>query len=177
MEGGESLAKMLDEISKNLYKTLTPNQKSLLNKVSVNGFDVVNANSGGHKCITNISGLNFMYTKSFNNAKREVDANLLPITNYNGNNKFVKDLQGKLIKYGRLSDKQIEVATKQIEKETGPITPVEQVKDRSFVDLVKDIQGEFVNVLKDKVRQSKSVNEGVMRITKQFIKTNPFKVK
>jgi hypothetical protein len=83
MEGGESLAKILDEISKGLYKTLTPKQKSLLSKVSVNGFDVVNANSGGHKCITNISGLNFMYTKSFNDTKKEVDANLLPIVDYN----------------------------------------------------------------------------------------------
>lgn len=176
MEGGESLAKILDEISQGLYKTLSPKQKSLLNKVSVNGFDVIEANSGGHKCITNISGLNFMYSKNFKDGKKEVDSNLLPIVNYNGNNKFVKELQGKLIKYGRLSDKQIEVATNQIEKEMGPITPVEEVKDRKYVDLVADIQAEFVKVLKDKVRQSKSVNEGVTRITKQFIKTNPYKI-
>jgi isochorismate hydrolase len=76
-----------------------------------------------------------------------------------------------------LSDKQIEVATNQIEKEMGPITPVEEVKDRRFVDLVADIQKEFVSVLKNKVKQSKSVNEGVKRITKAFIKSNPYKIK
>jgi hypothetical protein len=177
MEGGESLAKILDEITQGLYKTLSPKQKSLLNKVSVNGFDVIEANSGGHKCITNISGINFMYSKSFSDPKKVVDSNLSPIVNYNGNNKFVKELQGKLIKYGRLSDKQIEVATNQIEKEMGPITPVEEVKDRRFVDLVADIQKEFVSVLKNKVKQSKSVNEGVKRITKAFIKSNPYKIK
>ena len=31
----------------------------MLDKITVPAWDVIQANSGGHKCITNISGLNF----------------------------------------------------------------------------------------------------------------------
>ena len=41
------------------WPKLSEKQKSLLDRVGVTAWDVINSNSGGHKCITNISGLNF----------------------------------------------------------------------------------------------------------------------
>jgi hypothetical protein len=32
----------------------------ILDKINVNAWDLIQANSGGHKCITNISGLNYL---------------------------------------------------------------------------------------------------------------------
>jgi hypothetical protein len=41
------------------YKSLSDKEVKALKLISINGWDMVQANSGGHKCITNISG--FMY--------------------------------------------------------------------------------------------------------------------
>jgi hypothetical protein len=32
----------------------------MLDKISINAWDLIQSNSGGHKCITNISGLNYL---------------------------------------------------------------------------------------------------------------------
>jgi len=42
------------------FKDLTEDEMSLLDKIGVNAWDLIQANSGGHKCITNISGLNYL---------------------------------------------------------------------------------------------------------------------
>lgn len=167
IDGGDKLVDILDNISQNLYRTLSPKQKDLLDRVSVNGLDVIKANSGGHKCITNISGISFLYRdrKSKNdNVPQEMRA----IMNYTGENKFVKDIQSKLIKFGDLSPKQVEAANRQIEKEFGPIDLSQETTQRSFKDVVKDIQAEFVKILKEKVKQDKeTVSE--IRFTKKDI--------
>ena len=41
------------------WDNLSEKQKSVLDNITVPAWDVIQANSGGHKCITNISGLNF----------------------------------------------------------------------------------------------------------------------
>tara|TARA_R110001583_G_scaffold156933_1_gene308854 strand:- start:1549 stop:3240 length:1692 start_codon:yes stop_codon:yes gene_type:complete len=41
------------------WERLTEKQKDVLDGIRVSAWDVIQANSGGHKCITNISGLNF----------------------------------------------------------------------------------------------------------------------
>tara|TARA_R110000765_G_scaffold30851_2_gene72537 strand:- start:53 stop:1780 length:1728 start_codon:yes stop_codon:yes gene_type:complete len=41
------------------WERLTDTQKEVLDNIKVSAWDVIQANSGGHKCITNISGLNF----------------------------------------------------------------------------------------------------------------------
>ena len=41
------------------WENLSEKQKVVLDKITVPAWDVIQANSGGHKCITNISGLNF----------------------------------------------------------------------------------------------------------------------
>jgi len=39
------------------YNTLSDREKLALKMLSISGWDIIQANSGGHKCITNISGL------------------------------------------------------------------------------------------------------------------------
>ena len=42
------------------FTDLTEEEMSLLDNIGVSTWDLIQANSGGHKSITNISGLNFM---------------------------------------------------------------------------------------------------------------------
>jgi hypothetical protein len=56
--GMEYLGIIKDLMSKP-FKSLTDQEKELLDKLGVTAWDIIQANSGGHKCITNISGLNF----------------------------------------------------------------------------------------------------------------------
>jgi len=59
---------MIHDISNKPYNRLSKKQKSLLSKITVNAWDVIMASSGGHKSITNLSGLNFLKdTKSMMN--------------------------------------------------------------------------------------------------------------
>ena len=50
------------------WAKLSEKQKAVLDRITVSAWDVIQANSGGHKCITNISGLNF-----FSRATRNPD--------------------------------------------------------------------------------------------------------
>jgi hypothetical protein len=52
------------------YRNLSVKQVALLDKVVLNGRDIINANSGGHKCITNISGINSLYRKKDGNGQK-----------------------------------------------------------------------------------------------------------
>jgi hypothetical protein len=47
------------------------------------------------------------------------DPKLQSISNYSGTNTFVNDIKGKLKKFNSLSDKQIDAAIRQIEREGG----------------------------------------------------------
>jgi hypothetical protein len=49
--------------------------------------------------------------------KVEMTDDMKKIASYNGTNSFVSEIKGKLDKYGKLSDKQISAAIKQIDKE------------------------------------------------------------
>lgn len=62
-ESFEDGKRALDKIQKIMDKTfqsLTEDEMSLLDKIQISAWDIINANSGGHKCITNISALNYM---------------------------------------------------------------------------------------------------------------------
>jgi hypothetical protein len=167
IDGGENLKEILNNISSKLYRGLSQKQKELLDKVSVNGFDVIKANSGGHKCITNISGINNLYRNNNGGKTDNIPSELLPIANYSGKNSFLNDIKSKLLTYGRLSDKQIEIAMNQIKKEGGSSPSTETVDSQSnktFVDVVKQIQQEFVNILNNKIKsQSEGITESVIR--------------
>ena len=43
-----------------IYRKMVNARSEMLDNIKVNAWDFIQANSGGHKCITNISGLNFM---------------------------------------------------------------------------------------------------------------------
>jgi len=125
INGTEKLNKYIDYKSKDLYKSIPFEDRKVFNKASVNGYDVIMANSGGHKCITNISGINYIYS----NAKFE--------------------------------------------------DPEKRVRN-SYVDLLKDIQAEFVRVLKEKIEGGKTtkevdfnLNENYKVIKKKDLKLNP----
>jgi hypothetical protein len=57
-DGMKYLGVIKDLMSKP-FTNLSENEKNLLDKIGITAWDIIQANSGGHKCITNISGLNF----------------------------------------------------------------------------------------------------------------------
>ena len=150
---GEKTVEIIKNISDNLSKQLTYKQKELLEKSTVNGWDIVMANSGGHKCITNISGLSYLFRDGKKGETSTYDdPKLQSISDYSGTNTFVNDIKGKLKKFNSLSDKQIDAAIRQIEREGGAQPKEEtETKISSYVDLTKAIQDEFVRVLNSKI--------------------------
>ena len=57
--GGEALGKIREMMEKS-FKDLTDKEKNILDTILVNAWDLIQANSGGHKCITNIGGLSYL---------------------------------------------------------------------------------------------------------------------
>ena len=57
--GGEALGKIREMMEKS-FKDLTDKEKNMLDTILVNSWDLIQANSGGHKCITNIGGLSYL---------------------------------------------------------------------------------------------------------------------
>lgn len=57
--GRRALNKIQDLMSKS-FNSLSDEEMDLLDLVTVSAWDLIQANSGGHKCITNISGLNYL---------------------------------------------------------------------------------------------------------------------
>jgi len=57
---GDWWPNMVKDISNKPYRYLSDKQKNILKQVTVSAWDVIMASSGGHKNITNISGLNFV---------------------------------------------------------------------------------------------------------------------
>jgi hypothetical protein len=128
------------------------------NRTTVNGYDFLKANSGGHKCITNITGINFLYSGYDKPYTKDLPQETLPIANYEGKNNFVNDIRSKLLRFRKLSEKQIEMALNQIKKEGGDKKVENQ---RTTNDLVKDIQDEIVRVLNDKIQSQQGLKESV----------------
>ena len=55
-----SFKDMIVDITNKPFSDLTRKQKQILDYISVNAYDIIVANSGGHPCITNISGINYL---------------------------------------------------------------------------------------------------------------------
>lgn len=64
IEGGEEIIEKLKPIMNRPFSELSEEEKSMLDKVGINMWDFIQSQSGGHKCITNISGLNFLGRKT-----------------------------------------------------------------------------------------------------------------
>jgi hypothetical protein len=85
LDGSDKWQGMIEDITNKPYKYLSKKQKAILKKVSINLWDLVMSQSGGHKDITNVSGLNF-YGKGFTD--------------------FMRDIQFEIVK--QMKDKQLE---------------------------------------------------------------------
>ncbi len=119
MDGGEAYMGKLKDIMDKPSTKLTEDEWAILDKLGVPAWEMIQANSGGHKCITNISALNY-----FGRGKRKPE----------GKYKYSKD-RG----------------------------------DSPYVKFVKMIQKEFVRKLKEKINESKGVNEGMIKESVGFI--------
>ena len=60
MENGEEVLDHIQEMMEIPFTELPEEHKEMLDKIGINAWDLIQANSGGHKCITNISGLNYL---------------------------------------------------------------------------------------------------------------------
>ena len=60
MENGEEVLDHIQEMMEIPFTELPEEHKEMLDKIGVNAWDLIQANSGGHKNITNISGLNYL---------------------------------------------------------------------------------------------------------------------
>jgi hypothetical protein len=59
-EDGKEFLNKLESLMDKPTSILSEAEFSLLDKFGVNAWDLIQANSGGHKCITNISGINYL---------------------------------------------------------------------------------------------------------------------
>jgi len=59
-EEGEKILNHIKEMMDVPFKQLPEEHKEMLDKIGVNAWDLIQSNSGGHKCITNISGINYL---------------------------------------------------------------------------------------------------------------------
>jgi putative chitinase len=109
IDNGEQFMDRLKDIMNKQNNELTDEEWSILDRLGVPAWEMIQANSGGHKCITNISALNY-----FGRSKR-------PPT-----------------------------PGKKRQKKEG---------DSPSVKFIKMIQNRFVELLKDKINQSKNVQE------------------
>jgi hypothetical protein len=60
MDGGEKVLGDIKEMMDTPFTELSEEQKGMLDKIGINAWDLIQSQSGGHKCITNISGLNYL---------------------------------------------------------------------------------------------------------------------
>lgn len=60
VERGGELLNVIEDAMLKPFTSLTEKEMGLLDDVQINVWDLIQANSGGHKCITNISGLNYI---------------------------------------------------------------------------------------------------------------------
>jgi hypothetical protein len=60
MENGEEVLDHIQEMMEIPFTELPEEHREMLDKIGINAWDLIQANSGGHKCITNISGLNYL---------------------------------------------------------------------------------------------------------------------
>jgi len=78
LKGSDKWEGMIADITNKPYKYLSQKQKTILKKVSISLWDAVMTQSGGHKDITNISGLN-LYGKGYVDFMREIHVEIAKV--------------------------------------------------------------------------------------------------
>jgi hypothetical protein len=100
-EDGKEELIHIGEMMDKPFSELPEEHREMLDDIKVNAWDFIQANSGGHKCITNISGLNFMGRNTRppkGNYKYNPDSEDAPYVKFTKmiQNEFVKLLQEKI---------------------------------------------------------------------------------
>ena len=101
MGDGKELLTIIGDVMSKPYKSLSDKQRAIMEKISITAWDLIQANSGGHKCITNISGLNYLgkpSQKTYSSGgyqKSEDDSPAVKFTKMI-QNEFVRVLQSKI---------------------------------------------------------------------------------
>lgn len=100
MENGKEKLIHIGEMMEQPFSELPEEHRKMLDDINVNAWDFIQANSGGHKCITNISGLNFMgrSTRPPKGSSRYNESDDSPSVKFTKmiQNEFVKLLQEKI---------------------------------------------------------------------------------
>ena len=94
MEGGEQILDKIKVLMEKPFSDLKEEEKQLLDKIGINAWDFIQSHSGGHKCITNISGLNYLGRRtrpSEDPYRYDSDRPDVPYV------KFMKDLGKKIV--------------------------------------------------------------------------------
>jgi len=60
MDNGRETLTLIGKMMEKPFTELSEEEKEMLDKITINAWDLIQANSGGHKCITNISGLSYL---------------------------------------------------------------------------------------------------------------------
>ena len=60
MDNGKETLTRIGKMMEKPFTELSEEEKEMLDKITINAWDLIQANSGGHKCITNISGLSYL---------------------------------------------------------------------------------------------------------------------
>jgi hypothetical protein len=60
MENGKEHLTQIGKMMEIPFTELSEEEMKMLDGVTINAWDLIQANSGGHKCITNISGLSYL---------------------------------------------------------------------------------------------------------------------
>ena len=60
IDNGREWLTIIGETMSKPYYSLSKEERELLEKINISAWDIIDKNSGGHSCITNISGLNYL---------------------------------------------------------------------------------------------------------------------
>jgi len=98
MENGRRILEILGDIMTKPFKSLSPKQQDLMDKITINAWDLIQSNSGGHKCITNISGLNYLGRPTRPGKTDKAEGEDSPSVKFTKmiQNEFVRVLQDKI---------------------------------------------------------------------------------
>ena len=101
MDDGKETLTQIGRMMETPFTELSDEQKEMLDKITINAWDLIQANSGGHKCITNISGLSYLGRSKRPPAgayKYDSESEDSPYVKFTKmiQNEFVKVLQSKI---------------------------------------------------------------------------------
>ena len=149
---------------------------------TVSAYDFLKANSGGHKCITNISAINYVYSGYDKPYTKDLPADATPIAFYEGSNSFIQDIKQKLLRFRKLSEKQIQAAINGMKREGIDVEALADPKQgRGTTELAKDMRDKFIELLNDyiknprpmNVNESSSIKGSIRKVLKENI-NQPF---